>query len=94
MELCSKMAILHRGRVFFEGGPEDAVNALAGKVYMRKIAKAELKDYEARYKVISSKMVAGQPLIHVFSEDPLEDGFSLANPSLEDVFFTKIGGLN
>jgi ABC-2 type transport system ATP-binding protein len=93
MELCSKMAILHRGRVFYEGGPEDAVRSLDGKVYMRKIPKAELKDYEARYKVISSKMVAGQPLIHVFSEEPLGDGFALANASLEDVFFTRIGGL-
>jgi ABC-2 type transport system ATP-binding protein len=94
MELCSKMAILHRGRVFYEGGPEDAVQALEGKVYMRKIPKAELKDYESRYKIISSKMVAGQPLIHVFSEEPLGDGFALASASLEDVFFTKIGGLN
>jgi ABC-type multidrug transport system ATPase subunit len=87
MELCSKMAILHRGEVFYEGGPEDAVQALSGKVYMRKIAKAELKDYESNYKIISSKMVAGQPLIQ-------SDGFSLASASLEDVFFTKIGGLN
>jgi ABC-type multidrug transport system ATPase subunit len=94
MELCSKMAILHRGQVFYEGGPEDAVQALSGKVYMRKIAKSELKDYETNFKVISSKMVAGQPLIHVFSEEPLSDGFSLASASLEDVFFTKIGGLN
>jgi hypothetical protein len=39
-------------------------------------------------------MVAGQPLIHVFSEESLSDGFRLASPSLEDVFFTKIGGLN
>lgn len=94
MELCSKMAILHRGQVFYEGGPEEAVQALNGKVYMRKIAKSELKDYETNFKVISSKMVAGQPLIHVFSEELLGDGFSLASASLEDVFFTKIGGLN
>lgn len=94
MELCSKMAILHRGQVFYEGGPEDAVQALNGKVYMRKISKSELKDYETNFKVISSKMVAGQPLIHVFSQEPLGDGFSLASASLEDVFFTKIGGLN
>lgn len=94
MELCSKMAILHRGEVFYEGGPEEAVQALEGKVYMRKIAKSELKDYETNYKVISSKMVAGQPLIHVYSHEPLGDGFAPANVSLEDVFFTKIGGLN
>jgi ABC-type multidrug transport system ATPase subunit len=94
MELCSRMAILHRGLLLFDGKPEEAVDALAGKVFMRRVAKSELKDFETNYKVISSKMVAGQPLIHVFSEEVLSDGFTPATPSLEDVFFTKIGGLN
>lgn len=90
LELCSKMAIIHKGRVLYEGGPEAAVESLNGKIYSRKINKAELKDYETQYKVISNKMVAGQPLIHVYSEAPLDDGFALAQPGLEDVFFSKI----
>jgi ABC-2 type transport system ATP-binding protein len=94
LELCSKMAIIHKGRVLYEGGPEAAVEALDGKIYQRKIDKAELKDFEAQYKVISNKMIAGRPLIHVYSEDPLEGGFTPARPGLEDVFFAKIGGMN
>jgi hypothetical protein len=39
-------------------------------------------------------MVAGQPLIHVFAEQAPEDGFTPAKPDLEDVFFSKIAGLN
>ena len=94
LELCSKMAIIHKGRVLYEGGPEAAVNALDGKIYSRKIAKTELKEFEGAYKVISNKMVAGRPLIHVYSEAPLDGAFSVAKPTLEDVFFAKIGELN
>ena len=94
LELCSKMAIIHKGRVLYEGGPEAAVESLEGKIYSRKIAKAELKDYETQYKVISNKMIAGRPLIHVYSETPLDGEFSVAHPTLEDVFFAKIGELN
>jgi ABC-type multidrug transport system ATPase subunit len=90
MELCARMAILHQGRLLFEGEPDVAVQALQGKVWRRKVPKAELPAFEAAHRVISSKMVAGTPLIHVFSEAPLADGFAPADPSLEDVFFTAI----
>ena len=94
LELCSKMAIIHKGRVLYEGGPEAAVESLQGKIYSRKIAKVELKDFETQYKVISNKMIAGRPLIHVYSETPLDGDFSAAHPTLEDVFFAKIGELS
>jgi ABC-2 type transport system ATP-binding protein len=94
LELCSKMAIIHKGSVLYEGGPDAAVDALEGRIFSRKIAKADLTRFEADYKVISSKMLAGRPLIHVFSEHPLDADFAPVRPSLEDVFFAKIGGLN
>jgi ABC-type multidrug transport system ATPase subunit len=94
LELCSKMAILHRGCVLYEGGPDAAVEALEGRIFSRKINKAELPRYEAEFDVISSKMIAGRPLIHVYSEQPLDAEFAPVRPSLEDVFFAKIGGLS
>ncbi len=94
MELCRKMAIIHQGRVLYEGAPDDAVNSLEGRIWERRIPKAEAAAYGERHKVISSKMVAGQPLIHVFAEQAPEDGFTPAKPDLEDVFFSKIAGLN
>ncbi len=93
LELCSRMAIIHKGQVLYEGNPEAAVRDLDGRIFERRIAKGELPDYEARYQVISNKMVAGRPLIHVHSAEPLADGFVPAQPSLEDVFFATIGGL-
>lgn len=93
LELCSKMAIIHKGRVLYEGAPDTAVESLAGKIYSRRITKAELGEFEKQYRVISSKLVAGQPLIHIHSEEPPGAGFMAAQPGLEDVFFAKIGGL-
>jgi ABC-type multidrug transport system ATPase subunit len=90
MELCTNTAIIDRGRVMFEGAPEIAIRELDGKIWQRTIAKAELPDFEKRFKVISNKLVAGRPQIHVYSEVPLDDGFSAATPDLEDVFFSRV----
>jgi ABC-2 type transport system ATP-binding protein len=89
MELCTSMAIIDFGRVLLEGSPELAVTELNGRIWQRGIAKAELADYEQRYQVISNKLVAGRPQIHVLS-DFAPDGFLPAAPDLEDVFFSKI----
>jgi ABC-2 type transport system ATP-binding protein len=88
--LCTKMAIIHEGKVLFEGQPNDAVAELKGRVWQRSIAKTEMPDYEKRYRVISSRLIAGRPLLHVLSEQAPENGFTPSAPNLEDVFFTKI----
>ena len=93
LELCSKMAIIHQGRVLYEGGPEAAVSSLEGKIWQRRIPKAELKEIEQQHRVISSKMVAGQPLVHVYADSSPGEGFEPARPGLEDVFFSRIGGM-
>jgi ABC-type multidrug transport system ATPase subunit len=89
MELCTTMAIIDKGRVLFAGAPDAAVRELQGRIWQRAISKQELADYEQRYRVISNKLVAGRPLIHVLSDMP-PDGFEPAQPDLEDVFFSKI----
>ena len=59
----------------------------------KKVAKPELADYQRDYKVISNKLVGGQPLIHIFSETAPDNGFSKAEENLEDVFFAKLNEL-
>jgi len=94
MELCTNMAIIHEGRVLFAGVPEDAVGELAGKIWQKSIQKPEVPEYSGRYRVISSKLIAGRPLIHVYSAEPPGDGFRPVPADLEDVFFSRISGLN
>ena len=94
MDMCSRMAILHLGKVLFEGQPADAIAQLRDRVWRRSIAKSELPDYERRYQVISSKLAAGRPVLHILCAQTPGDGFLPASPDLEDVFFTKIRGWN
>ena len=89
-ELCTQMAIIHQGKLLYAGPPDAAESQLTGRVWRKSISKQELENYHQRYQVISSKLVAGRPLIHVLSENNPHDGFSSVEPDLEDVFFSKI----
>ena len=89
-ELCTKMAVMNFGKIVYHGTPQHSIDELHGKVYKKSIRREELEDYSKNYSVISNKMVAGHPLIHVFSETHIDNDFKLVEPNLEDVFFSKI----
>ncbi|MGL2967246.1 ABC transporter ATP-binding protein [Flavobacterium sp. XGLA_31] len=91
-ELCTQMAVVDKGRVLFAGNTDDALLEVRGKVWEKKVPKQELAKYQEEHQVISNKLVGGQPLIHVFSENPI-DGFVKAEENLEDVFFAKLNAL-
>ena len=92
-ELCSDMAIIHEGEVLFSGSPRLAVDSLDGMIYERFIEKSEVEQYHHRHQVISNMLVGGKPRIHVYSAEPLS-GFDLVEADLEDVYFSKIMGVN
>ena len=92
-ELCTNMAIMDKGKVLFAGNTTDALNEIKGKVWEKKISKSELHDYQNQYKIISNKLVGGNPLIHSFADSAPGEGFKLAEENLEDVFFAKINSL-
>jgi ABC-type multidrug transport system ATPase subunit len=89
-ELCTSMAIIHEGELRFAGPPTDAEAELAGKVWEKSLDKTELEEVKQRYQVLSSKLVAGRPIVHIFSKVDPGSGFQLISPDLEDVFFAKI----
>jgi ABC-type multidrug transport system ATPase subunit len=89
-ELCTQMAIIHEGKLCYAGSPQDAEQALTGKVWQKSIDKRDLAEHQQKFHVISSKLVAGRPLIHVLSDSDPRDGFQTIAPDLEDVFFSKI----
>jgi ABC-2 type transport system ATP-binding protein len=94
MELCSNMAIIHLGKVLFAGAPDRAVASLDGKVWRKSIERDAVDAYKNRMHVISNKLVAGRPQIHVFADSAPEEGFISVDPDLEDVFFANIAGLS
>ncbi len=92
-ELCTRMAIMDNGKVLFSGNTDDALLAVKGKIWEKKVEKTEFQHYQNDFKIVSNKLVGGKPLIHVFSEEPLNSGFVTAEETLEDVFFAKINNL-
>ena len=92
-ELCTQMAIIHEGKLLFAGSPSAAEAELENCVWQKSITKDQLAGYRERMSVISTKLVAGRPLIHVYSQHDPGDGFESVPPDLEDVFFTKILGV-
>lgn len=89
-ELCRNMAIINKGKLLYAGSPADALAAMRGKVWEKAIGKHELEQYATTHDLISNKLVAGTPIIHVMSDAKPADGFISAEPSLEDVFFGAI----
>ncbi|MCH2215350.1 MAG: ABC transporter ATP-binding protein [Flavobacteriales bacterium] len=89
-ELCSEFAIMNFGEIVYKGTPTDALDDLRGQVWMKSVERDELDSLKTIHRVISDKMVAGKPQIHVLSDSSPGEGFTSVEPNLEDVFFVKI----
>ena len=89
-DLCQSMAIMNRGQVLLTGSPADAISALEQRIWKKRIDKNQLEAHRGRFNVLSTRLVAGMPVIHVFSEDRPDEGFELVDPGLEDVYFLKL----
>lgn len=91
-DLCPRMAVLANGRLQLEGRPADLIASTRGKVWRKVIDHSELEDYQARHEVISTRMFAGQTIIHILSETQ-PTGFDPVEGGLEDVYFSTLSTL-
>jgi ABC-type multidrug transport system ATPase subunit len=91
-ELCTRMAIIDRGEILLEAEPLRAVGDLRGRIWRRVISKQELPALEREHAVISTKLLAGRTLVHVYSETSPGAGFEPVEPDLEDVYFSTMSG--
>ncbi|HEX4910839.1 MAG TPA: ABC transporter ATP-binding protein [Permianibacter sp.] len=89
-DLCPRMAIISKGEVLLTGEPRAAIEAMQSRIWRKQISKAELAHYQQQYKVLSTRLVGGQPVIHVYSDTPLDGGFIAVEPDLEDVYFRQL----
>jgi len=85
-ELCEAVAIVDKGRVVVSGDPREIVATMRGKLWRRAIEKRELPSLRAGHRVISTQLLAGAPVAHVYSDTP-PAGFEPVEPDLEDVYF-------
>jgi ABC-type multidrug transport system ATPase subunit len=91
-DLCPLMAVLANGRVQLEGKPLDLIAATRGKVWCKTIDRRDVEDYQKRYEVISTRLFAGNSVIHVLSNQQPE-GFEPVEGGLEDVYFSTLSSL-
>ncbi len=89
-DLCRNMAIINRGELMVTGKPSQLVANLDGKIWEKRIEKATIQDYKAKYKLISSRLFAGKTLIRVIADEIPEQEFASVAPNLEDVYFSTI----
>lgn len=90
-ELCRRMAIINAGEVILQGDPSDVLEDVRGHIWRKKIRKSELAGVQAAMEVISVRLVAGDPTVHVYSETAPGDGFTAVEPTLEDVYLHRVG---
>ncbi len=89
-ELCSTMAMIAKGEVLAHGVPQDFINELQGKVWRKVVAKDALAAVNAQYHVISSRLVGGRPVVHLYADHQPDSHCTPVDASLEDVYFHRM----
>ena len=89
--LCSRMAIIHQGRILSLCTPRQAVDQLKDSVWEATVDREKLPAFKSQFNVISSRMVAGQARMRVISKGqrPSEE-FTPATPILEDYYLEVV----
>ena len=89
-QLCTKMAILNKGKVMVEGNPLEIMENLQGCLYEKTIDKQELPHYKQEYRVINERLYLGKQVIHVLSDEHPGSHFKPIPVNLEDVYMSQI----
>lgn len=91
-ELCTHMAIINQGEILLEAQPLQAVADLKGKIWRKLVEKKSLPELAQEHQLISTKLLSGRTLVHLYSQDAPSTGFELVEPDLEDVYFSTMAG--
>jgi ABC-type multidrug transport system ATPase subunit len=91
-ELCSRLAIIDRGEILLEAEPSRAVAQLRGRIWRRTVSRDELPALERALPVISTKLMAGRMLAHVYAEASPGPAFEAVEPDMKDVYFSVMTG--
>jgi ABC-2 type transport system ATP-binding protein len=91
-ELCSNLAIIDRGEILLAGAPARVIAEVRGRIWRRSVTREELPALEHEHAVISTKLLAGQTIAHVYAEESPGSGFEPVEPDLKDVYFAVMAG--
>jgi ABC-2 type transport system ATP-binding protein len=83
--------IISQGQLLLEGEPQQALDALRGRVWKKVVATdAEREAPEKSLHVISTHLLGGLHEVRVYSESSPGEGFEAADSDLEDVYFFNL----
>jgi ABC-type multidrug transport system ATPase subunit len=91
-DLCPLMAVLANGRLQLQGKPAELIASTRSKVWKKAIRHDELEEYQQKFEVISTRLFAGNTIVHVLS-DAQPQGFEPVEGGLEDVYFSTLSNL-
>lgn len=89
-DLCPAMAVLVNGSIKLQGAPLDLIERARGSIWAKTIERGELEAYKKMYEVISTRLFAGNTIIHILSDMDPGDGFASVDGGLEDVYFSTL----
>ena len=93
-ELCTRMAIINKGRILLEAEPLRAVAEMRGRVWERIVSREELPQVERDYSVLSTKLLAGRTVVRISSPTLPSPEFHAAEADLQDVYFSVMHGVD
>jgi len=91
-ELCSRMAIIDHGEILLEAEPSRAIDELHGRIWRRTVSQDELPALERELSVISTRLLAGRTIAHVYADASPGAAFEAVEPDMKDVYFTVMAG--
>lgn len=91
-ELCTRMAIINQGQILLEAEPLRAVEELKGHIWRKIVERSDLPQLEHEHQIISTKLLSGRTVVHIYSAINPHNGFEQVNPDLEDVYFSTMAG--
>ena len=86
-DLCPNMAIMAEGRIVSSGRPADLTASLSGRIWSKTVAKQSVPEYRENHQIISTRLFAGETVLHTFNESDPGEGFISVEAGLEDVYF-------
>ena len=86
-DLCPNMAIMAEGRIVSSGRPADLTASLSGRIWSKTVDKQSVPEYRESHQIISTRLFAGETVLHTFNESDPGEGFISVEAGLEDVYF-------
>jgi ABC-2 type transport system ATP-binding protein len=91
-ELCSRMAIIDRGEILLAAEPSRAIDELRGRIWRRIVSRDDLPALEREQAVISTKLLGGRTIVHVYAKASPGAQFEPVEPDMKDVYFSVMTG--